>query len=278
MSFGICSLASSSSGNCYLLKTDSTALILDCGISVKKIKENLALKGVDIKNIAAVLITHEHIDHVKSLKTVLKKAENAEVYMSEGTYKGIREKYNEIYTELLLRGASQKVFTAKPGVAFTVGDITVNPFKVSHDTNDPIAYSFLASGKRISVVTDTGYVTDEIYTAIKDSDVLIIESNHEPEILLYGRYPYQVKQRILSDYGHLSNEACGECLAKMIKEFGGKKVPVVYLAHLSEENNTPEQALLTVKNYLEEENLFVGKDLYLDTLKKDQASRMIYAK
>ena len=277
MAFGICSLASSSAGNCYLLKTDNTSLILDCGISVKKIKENLALKSVDIEEIDAVLITHEHIDHVKSLKALLKKADEAFVYASEGTFSGIREKYSDIYTELLLRGSNEKVVTCHPGETFEVGDINVTPFRVSHDTNEPIAYTFTAEGKRISVVTDTGYVTDEIYAAIKTSDVLVIESNHEPEILLYGRYPYPVKQRILSDHGHLSNEACGECLAKMIKELAGAKVPKVFLAHLSEENNTPEQALLTVRNYLEEEELFVGKDLELETLRKDQASRLIIA-
>ncbi len=277
MAFGICSLASSSAGNCYLLKTDNTTLILDCGISVKKIKENLALKGVDIKDIDAVLITHEHIDHVKSLKQLLKKADDAKVYASEGTFSGIREKYNEIYTELLVRGAKDMVRVAHPGETFEVGDIDVTPFRVSHDTNEPIAYTFSSEGKRISVVTDTGYVTEEIYGAIKDSDVLVIESNHEPEILLYGRYPYPVKQRILSDHGHLSNEACGECLAKMIKELAGTKKPKIYLAHLSDENNTPEQAILTVKNYLEEEGLFVGKDLELETLRKDQASRLIIA-
>ena len=275
MSLKIASLASSSSGNCYLVVTDSTTILLDCGISVKRIKENLGIKGLELSDIDCVLVTHEHVDHVKSLKTLLKKAPEAVVYASEGTYRGIREKYEDIAVQLVILG-DDRVRTVKGGAPFTVGDIEVLPFNVSHDTNEPVAYRFKTEDACVSVVTDTGYVSDEIFEAVKDSDVLVAESNHEPEILLYGRYPYPVKQRILSDYGHLSNEACAGLLAKVLKYREGKDRELrVFLAHLSTENNTPEQAMLTVGNILEEEGFYLGRHYTMETLRKDEASRFI---
>lgn len=295
MSFGICALASSSSGNCYMIKTDNTALILDVGISLKRIKENLFLKNTELSDIDAVLITHEHSDHVKSLKTLMKKAENCHAYLSAGTLQGIKSSQSEIYTELMLAEGRNMLHKVEPGTFFTVGDIEVLPFRVAHDTIEPVAYSFRTREGIITVVTDTGVVTEEIYEALRDSDILVLEANHEPDILLYGSYPYPVKQRILSDYGHLSNEACARCLVRMLKDrekeseaqAGGNvrdgfgtgehsSVPKVYLAHLSQENNTPEQARITVSNCLEEEGYYVGMHLELETLKKDEASPLIY--
>jgi len=289
MNLGICSLASSSSGNCYLIKGDNETILLDVGISTKRIKENLGIKGIDLSEVDAILVTHEHVDHVKSLKTLLRKADKAKVFASKGTYDGIKEKYEDISIELSIIDSS-RVNLAVPGEPFDIGKVRVTPFNVSHDTNEPVAFSFgINDGgyeKKISVVTDTGYITEEIYEAIKGSDILIIESNHEPDILMYGRYPYPVKKRILSDYGHLSNESCAKCLVRLLKDrkarFGGTcedefgKIPRVFLAHLSTENNTPEQAILTVSNLLEEEGYYVGKDLTLETLRKDEASKLLF--
>jgi len=315
MALAISSLASSSSGNCYLIKSDEATILLDVGISVKRIKENLEIKSIDLSEVDAILVTHEHVDHVKSLKALLKKTPNARVYASKGTYLGIKEKYEDIAIELAIM-EEDRVLTVAPGESFLVNDIEVLPFNVSHDTNEPVAYSFktLENGgiseieKRVSVVTDTGFVSEEIFKAIKDSDVLILESNHEPDILMYGRYPYQVKKRILSDYGHLSNEACANCLIRILddrKEHAEHKMEVrkadtdhrmeagkekashstgdeakgmlrVFLAHLSTENNTPEQAVLTVSNLLEEAGYYVGKELSIEPLRKDEASKFIF--
>ena len=131
-------------------------------------------------------------------------------------------------------------------------------------------------GKKIAIVTDTGVVTEEILEAIKGSDLLVMESNHEVNILLYGSYPYNIKRRILSDVGHLSNEAAGNCILGFLKDINGEKIPRVLLAHLSQENNTPQQAYITVKNILEEEDFYVGKDLSLGVVLKDQLSELIY--
>ena len=156
------------------------------------------------------------------------------------------------------------------------GDIEVTPFKIYHDAEEPVAYSFQRGGKKLSIVTDTGIVTEAILDAIKDSDLLVLESNHEVNILLYGRYPYTVKRRILSDVGHLSNEAAGNCILDFLKDIDRRKVPKILLAHLSQENNTPQQAYITVKNILEEEDFYVGKDLYLGVVLKDQLSELMY--
>lgn len=276
MNLSICSLASSSSGNSYLIKSDTTSLILDVGISTKKIKDYLGIKGIELGDLGAILVTHEHIDHVKSLKTMMKKiSPEAGVYASQGTITGMKEKYEDLKMPLLIGENEGRVRAVKAGVGFTVGDIEIMPFNVSHDTLEPLAYSFSDGETKITVITDTGYASDEVYEAARGSDILIVESNHEPNILMYGSYPYVVKKRILSDYGHMSNEACGAFLIRILKDMAGSKIPKVFLAHLSQENNTPEQALLTVENLLEEEGLFVGKHLSLETLRKDEASRMI---
>lgn len=252
MNLAICSLASSSSGNCHLIKSKNTNIILDCGISVSKIREDLKDLGVDVKEIDAILITHEHSDHIKGLKTLMKKSDKASVYMTDGTKNELIKKSD--YDE-------ERIITINPGEVFTVGDISIEPIRVSHDTPDPVAYSFKSEDKQISVVTDTGYVTEEIFLGIKDSDILVIESNHERNILLAGSYPYQIKYRILSDVGHLSNEICAQTILRILKNLDGSKIPRVVLAHLSKENNTPQQAMITVRNILEEEGYYIGKDV-----------------
>ena len=138
-----------------------------------------------------------------------------------------------------------------------------------------MAYSFKKNGKKISVVTDTGIVTEQIKASISDSDILVLESNHEVNILLYGRYPYKVKHRILSDEGHLSNEAAGKCILDFIKNLKEPKVPRVLLAHLSQENNTPQQAYLTIKNILEEEEVYLDKDLKMEALSPEEMGDFI---
>ena len=161
------------------------------------------------------------------------------------------------------------------GEDFMVGDIRVIPFNVSHDTAEPVAYAFEKGGRKAAVVTDTGFVSDEIFENIKDADLLVLEANHERNILLYSRYPYPVKHRILSDLGHLSNEAAAECLIRILTELGGSKIPRVLLAHLSKENNTPQQAMITVRNLLEEEGFFIGKDLELEVVDREETGRFL---
>lgn len=260
MNLAICSLASSSSGNCHLIKSENTNIILDCGVSVSKIKDDLNDFELKLEDIDAILITHEHSDHIKGLKTLLKKAPKAKCYLTMGTKEEVLKKF-----EL----EEERIVVIKPKNEILIGDIYVLPIRISHDTPDPVCYSFGNGEGRISVVTDTGYITEEIYSGIKDSDILVMESNHERNILLAGSYPYQIKYRILSDVGHLSNEVCAQTILRMLNELDGRKVPRVVLAHLSKENNTPEQAMITVRNILEEEGYYIGKDVEVSVANRE---------
>ena len=269
MKLGFCSLASGSSGNCYLIKSDNTNLLLDAGISCKAIQTGLESLGISLKDIDAIFITHDHIDHIKGIKTLLKKT-SCPLYTSRGTLEALVEKVSPLPYERLIEAGTEEI---------SVGDIMAAPFDLSHDTEEPKTFAFTKDGAKVCVVTDTGYVSDDIFDNIKDADILALESNHERNILLYGSYPYSLKLRILSDTGHLSNEACAHCLTEVLryrrirKRFSEDKGALkVFLAHLSKENNTPEQALITVKNALEEEGFIDGRDLDIKVLDRDRRS------
>ena len=259
MELEICSFASGSSGNCYLIRGGNTSLLLDVGISGKKIFEALANCDLTIEDINGVLITHEHIDHMKSIKMISKKAQNAKVYASAGTMNCIDDKVEP----------GKKVIVCS-GQEFEIGDISVRTFNLSHDASEPLGYSFSYGGKTATVVTDTGCITEEIFENMVESDLIVLEANHEVNILKVGRYPYKTKLRILGDSGHLSNEACGHCIGRLIKEREKKALPKIALAHISREHNSPEQAKLTIKNILFEEDIFVGKQLEMDVLSRDE--------
>ena len=272
MKLGFCSLASGSSGNCYLIKSDNTNLLLDAGLSCKAIQAGLESLGLSLKDIDGIFITHDHIDHIKGIKTLMKKT-SCPLYASQGTLEALVEKLSPLPYERLIE--------ADTGEEISVGDITALPFDLSHDTEDPKTFAFMKDGAKVCVVTDTGYVSDRIFDNIKDADILALESNHERNILLYGSYPYSLKLRILSDVGHLSNEACAHCLTEILRYRRIRKritgpdpegTPIVFLAHLSQENNTPEQAMITVRNALEEEGFIVGKDLELKVLSRVERS------
>lgn len=266
MSLQFCSLSSGSSGNCYIVKSESTALIVDAGISGKRIFEGIAALGIDDENLKGLLVTHEHIDHVKSVRIVSKKKPQLNVYASAGTWEAIADNV-----------AVEQRKNVYAGDAFEIGDITVKPFRLSHDAAEPIGYTFSKDGKKISIVTDTGVVTDEIHGEIKDSDILVLEANHDVHTLQFCRYPYSVKRRIIGEFGHLSNETAAEELCRMCCErnaceAGERKFMQVILAHLSKENNFPEMAYQTVKNVLEENEIYIGEMLSVDIIERDKIS------
>ncbi len=254
MNLAIQSIGSSSSGNSYLITDGKTNLLLDVGLSGKKIREALAADGISEDNIRGILVTHEHVDHVKSIRMMSRICENAEVIASRGTVQNC-ENFQYVPASRLTYFASQS--------RKKIGDITVRAFALSHDAAEPIGFSFRKGDTSIAVVTDTGVVTDEIYEEIRTADVLVMEANHEVEMLQMGPYPYSVKRRILSDQGHLSNMACGEALSRMLADRisldprlhpcrnGELVLPKILLAHLSTTNNTPYNASLTVQDVLD---------------------------
>ncbi|MFV0517088.1 MAG: MBL fold metallo-hydrolase [Aminipila sp.] len=260
MALSFCSFSSGSSGNCYLVRSNSTALLVDVGISGKKIIEGLAATETPQDIVKGVLVTHEHIDHVKSLKVISKKLPHTVTYANAGTWEYIRESVPEPQRSVFVTGNS-----------FSIGDIEIKPFHISHDAAEPVGFSFFSEGKQISIVTDTGYITEEIFNEMKQADILALEANHDENMLKVGRYPWSVKQRILGNRGHLSNVAAGKCLCRIMDE-NIEKPRRVLLAHLSRENNFPEMAYQTIRNVLEESQYYLGKHLQMATMSKDEIS------
>lgn len=259
MGLEFCSFASGSSGNCYLVRSDSTALLVDAGIAGKHILAGLKTCGMEASDVDGILLTHEHTDHVKSIRMMGRKASNAEIYSTAGTLDCVRDKLPEERATAISR--NQK---------FTVGDIDVQAFPISHDAADPVAYSFQCGDKKLSIMTDTGIVTDQMFQQIRSADSVVLEANHEVNILRVGPYPYPLKQRILGDHGHLSNETAGNTVCRLLETHRGEDMPRIVLAHLSHQNNTPEQAFLTVKNILFEDDFYVGKDLNLSVARRSE--------
>ena len=261
MKLGFCSFSSGSSGNCYLIKSEKTSLLVDVGISGKRIFEGLKATGTDTEKVKGILITHEHIDHVRSLRIVSKKLQEAGCYATPGTWESMDD---------LVANERKSAFC--PGAEFEIGDIGVRTFGISHDAAEPVGYSFFKGSKQISIVTDTGHITESIHKEILDADLLVLEANHDIHTLEFCRYPYSVKRRILGDFGHLSNDAAGQELLELCKE--KDKYRHVILAHLSRENNFPEMAYQTVKNTLEEGNRYIGKDMNVNIIVRDEISPM----
>lgn len=259
MPLQFCSFASGSSGNCYLVKNDDTALLIDAGISGKKIFNGLEETGTDFEDVRGLLVTHEHIDHVKSLPIVTKKLPNIRVYANEPTWDSIERPVPE---------DKRSYFTT--GEDFYIEDFLIRPFPIPHDAAEPVGFSIYFDGRQISIVTDVGFITENIFREIVDADLLLLEANHEKEILLMGPYPYSLKRRILGETGHLSNVSAGECLCQLVEV--KRKKRRILLGHLSRENNDPSVAMLTVKNTLMEKDIFAGNDLSLDVVLRDCCS------
>ena len=243
-----CTLASGSSGNCAVIKSGDTAILIDAGISMRRIKQGLAETGLLPEDISAILVTHCHTDHISGIK-MMSKYYHLPILAPRITAGMISSACPE---------AGPYIRFFEPGQPFHIGEIDVMAFRTPHDAYDSVGYMLSAEGKRLAYVTDLGHVSDEILETVLGADAAIIESNHDIEMLKTGPYPYPLKRRILSESGHLSNEACGK-LAIRLAESGAK---TLLLAHLSRENNTPSLAYKTVRQCLDENgccvNLFVA--------------------
>lgn len=262
MTLEFCSLASGSSGNCQYIGSDKTKLILDAGLSGKYVTNGLLSINVDPASVNGILVTHEHTDHVKGVGILMRKY-GWELYVNESTWNAMESKMGKVDHE--------KIHFIEKGKEFTIGDIKILPFEISHDAIDPVGYSFMKGQGNISVLTDLGIVTDEIIDVVKHSDLLVMESNHDIEMLKIGPYPAYLKKRILSERGHLSNVDAGKLIGK-IMEYG--KVKNVLLAHLSKENNFPDLAYETVRQELETRDILLGKDINVELTYRDRVSKI----
>jgi len=222
-------LGSGSRGNATFIKTDSVRILIDAGLSRRELAKRLESIGEDPDGIDAVLVTHEHNDHGAGLRTMLKEL-RIRAYLTPGTLRGLQPETFEM-------NGSEIVLIA-PGVPFTVGDAEITPFAVPHDANEPTAFSISCQGFRITQLTDVGHMSESVVNHLAEADCLILESNHDLEMLRVGPYPWILKQRLMGRYGHLSNTAVG----KFIREQYDGHASHVVLAHLSERNNHPEIA------------------------------------
>lgn len=238
--FQFCSLYSGSTGNSSIVQSNKTKILVDVGESAKKIAEALASINVDPFSINAILITHEHSDHVKGL-AVFSKKYNVPVYANIETWNAM-QKYKEKLNE-----ENIKTFTFNK---FKIGDIEVNPFPIPHDAANPCGFNLFHDNKKMSIATDIGHMSKEIITNLSDSSFLLLEANYEPEILKCSSYPYMLKERIKGPNGHLSNSDAGKTISYLV-DHGLNKV---MLGHLSKENNFPELAYKTIVEELIEHN------------------------
>jgi len=237
-------LASGSTGNAFYIETDQTSLLVDVGLSGKKMDALFQQVKVDPKAIDGILVTHEHSDHVKGLGVLARKYD-LPIYANERTWKAMEKQIGTISTE-------QK-FHFKANSVKTFGDIDVESFSVSHDAVDPMFFTFHHHDKKVALVTDLGYVSEKIKKKVEGANAFVFESNHDVSMLQMSRYPWSVKRRILGDSGHVSNEDCALALSEVIKD----ETQRVYLAHLSQDNNMKDLARMSVDQILQERDIKV---------------------
>jgi phosphoribosyl 1,2-cyclic phosphodiesterase len=222
----ICILASSSAGNSTFVATDRTRILIDAGLSRREIAKRLAAIGEDICALDAVLVTHEHSDHTNGLPALVKGSDGKlPVYLTHGTARFVD--WGE---------CAPVVEKFQAGRSFCVGEFEIASFTIPHDAMDPVGFTLTAHGVKVAIATDLGYITDSLRVHLRGTDMLLLESNHDLEMLRVGPYPWSVKQRVMSRRGHLSNEVA----ARFIEHDLDARVSTVVLGHISEHNNHPE--------------------------------------
>ncbi|GIP42506.1 MBL fold hydrolase [Paenibacillus sp. J45TS6] len=236
-------LSSGSTGNATVVRNDDTALLIDAGLSAKRIDELMLERDMLGSQLDGILVTHEHSDHIRGLGAVARKY-NLPIYANTNTWKAMHKSIGKI--------AEENIRILESGEVTEFKSLRVESFGISHDAAEPVGYSFYDGKEKLSVATDLGYMSDKVRDAISDADVMVLEANHDIDMLRMGRYPWNTKRRIMGDLGHLSNEAAGAALSELMNGITKR----VYLAHLSRDHNMMELAKLTVRNAMEERGCF----------------------
>lgn len=244
-----CSLYSGSSGNSIFVSSDKAKVLIDAGLSGKKVIEAMDAIGENPKELDGIFITHEHIDHVKGAG-ILSRKFDIPIYANDATWLAMEKNLGKI------RENNIKVIEKRS--VTNIKDLEIKCFNTPHDAVASMGYTLNFKDKKISIATDIGTFTEEIRQNIVDSDVVLLESNHDVQMLKFGPYPYDLKRRVLSEVGHLCNEDCAEAIVKIMQN---NKYKNIILGHLSNTNNIPDLAYEAVKGILRENNLLEGKDL-----------------
>ncbi|MNB71033.1 putative metallo-hydrolase YycJ [compost metagenome] len=236
-------LSSGSTGNATVIRGGGKTLMIDAGLSAKRIDELMAMREMKGDELAGILVTHEHSDHIKGLGAVARKY-NLPIYANTNTWGAIEKSIGSI--------EEHNRHTLETGEHLDFGDMRVESFAISHDAAEPVGYNFYVGKEKLSVATDLGYVSEKVRLAISDADVLVLEANHDIEMLRMGRYPWNTKRRILGDMGHLSNDAAGAALSEILTG----RTKRTYLAHLSRDHNMIDLARMSVRAAMEDRGCF----------------------
>lgn len=235
----LCPLCSGSSGNATYIEAGGTRILIDAGLSCKRITELLERIGVDARSLSGIFVTHEHDDHIRGVN-ILSKKYDLPVYANADTWSMMREKLGGV--------APKNVCVFESDRDFYLAGMRVLPFSVPHDAIHCVGFTVTAEGHKVGVCTDLGHVDARILSILSGCELLLFEANHDVDMLMAGSYPYLLKKRILSGNGHMNNDDCGKALVKLY----ATGVKNVILGHLSKENNYPELAMVAVRAALEE--------------------------
>ena len=258
-----CSLYSGSSGNSIFIASDNTKVLIDAGLAGKKIDDALKHIGEESSSIDGIFITHEHIDHIKGVG-VLSRKYDIPIYANDNTWAVMEKNIGKIKEHNI------RIMDRRSSI--TINDLEIKSFNIPHDAIAPVGYTVSSAGKNASVVTDFGVFTEEIRDNIIDSDIILLESNHDVNMLRMGPYPYKLKLRVLGENGHLSNEDCGSAIVSLLKN--NKKKQIV-LGHLSGTNNHPDLAYQTVVDVLSANGIRPGGDVILQLASRHNPSEII---
>ncbi len=261
----ICSIASGSSGNCFYVGDDTTHLLVDTGISKKRIEAGLCELDIKGEELDGILITHEHVDHIQGLGVFSRKY-GIPVYGTGGTLEGIRK------CKSLGKMPEGLLHEVRTDEGFQIGDMDIRAFRISHDANEPSGYRIENGRRSVAVATDLGTYDEYIIDNLKNLDGIVLEANHDLHMLEVGPYPYPLKRRVMGDYGHLSNELSGRLLCDILHD----NLRCVMLGHLSKENNYARLAYETVKlEVTMGDNPYKGEDIRMLVADREQVSEII---
>ena len=255
-----CSLYSGSSGNSIFVSENNSNILIDAGLPGKKIDEALKSIGQKPEDLDGIFITHEHSDHIKGVG-VLSRKYDIPIYANDKTWSALEGSIGKVKEHNI------KIMDRRSTVE--IGDLSIKSFIIPHDAIAPVGYTIAGNKNQVSVATDFGVFTEEIFNNIKDSQTILLECNHDINMLKFGPYPYNLKRRILSEVGHLSNDDCGEALVRLAKSGLGKNL---ILGHLSRTNNHPDLALQTVLNIINEKGIKQGEDIHISMADRNKAS------
>jgi phosphoribosyl 1,2-cyclic phosphodiesterase len=261
MTIRFCALSSGSSGNCVFLSAGSSSILVDAGLSGKRVAQLLKQIGESPRSVEAILVTHDHIDHI-SVIGVLSRRFDIPVFANSLTWQAMKDRIGEI--------SPKNIREFSTGREFDIAGLCIKPFPISHDAADPVGFTFCSENTKIAVANDLGCVTPDVEREIKGSSFIMLESNHDTEMLWVGRYPWHLKRRIAGDKGHLSNQDTGDALLRL----AGGSIKAVLLGHLSKENNYPLLALETVRGILSQEGVDVEREMNIDLSFRDKISRI----